>query len=152
MGISKQKSGFGEPSKRIRKKTINTDLEIENIKLEGLKMYQKNRFDKALIAFKKIIKFGKNDPEVFANVYQIYKKQLRVNDTFIIYKRIINDTTINYSEITIDFLNFILNLGKEEFANQIIFESFKDCRNNEKVVLFYSKIFVVFSHIKCTKF
>ena len=93
-----------------------------------------------MIAFKKIIKFGKNDPEVFANIYQIYKKQLRVNDTFIIYKRIINDTTINYSEITIDFLNFILNLGKEEFANQIVFESFKDCRNNEKVLLFYSKI------------
>ena len=142
MGILKQKSGFGEPFKRIRKKPINTDLELENIKLEGLKMYQKNRFDKALIAFKKIIKSGKNDPEVFANVYQIYKKQLRVNDTFIIYKKIIKDTTIDYSEITIDFLNFILNLGKEEFANQLVFESLKDCRNNEKVILFYSKILI----------
>ena len=105
-------------------------------------MYQKNRFDKALIAFKKIFKFGNNDPEVFINLYQIYKKQLRINDTFIIYKKIIKDKTINYSEITIDFLNFILNLGEEDFANQLVFESFKDSRSNEKVILFYSKILI----------
>tara|TARA_B100000131_G_scaffold209043_1_gene201068 strand:- start:116 stop:2230 length:2115 start_codon:yes stop_codon:yes gene_type:complete len=142
LGVSNQKSGFGDKAKRIKKKPIYTDQELENIKLEGLKMYQKNRFDKALIAFKKIIKFGNNDPEVFANLYQIYKKQLRINDTFIIYKRIIKDNTINYSEITIDFLNFILNLGKEEFANQLVFESFKDSRSNEKVILFYSKILI----------
>ena len=80
--------------------------------------------------------------EVFANLYQIYKKQLRINETFIIYKKIIKDNTINYSEITIDFLNFILNLGKEDFANQLVFESFKDSRSNEKVILFYSKILI----------
>ena len=142
MGVSNQKSGFGDKAKRIKKKPIYTDQELENIKLEGLKMYKKNRFDKALIAFKKIIKFGNNDPEVYANLYQIYKKQLRINDTFIIYKKIIKDQTINYSEITIDFLNFILNLGKEEFANQLVFESFKDSRSNEKVILFYSKILI----------
>ncbi len=142
MGFSNQKSGFGDKAKRIKKTPLYTDQEIENIKLEGLKMYQKNRFDKALIAFKKIIKFGKNDPEVFINLYQIYKKQLRINDSFIIYKRIIKDTIINYSEITIDFLNFILNLGKEDFANQLVFESFKESRSNEKVILFYSKILI----------
>jgi len=142
LGFSNQKSGFGDKAKRIKKKPIYTYQELENIKYEGLKMYKKNRFDKALIAFKKIIKFGNNDPEVFANLYQIYKKQLRINDTFIIYKRIIKDNIINYSEITIDFLNFILNLGKEDFANQIVFESFKDIRSNEKVILFYSKILI----------
>ncbi len=142
MGLSNQKSGFGDKAKRIKKKPIYTDQEIENIKLEGLKMYQKNRFDKALIAFKKIIKFGGNDPEVFGNLYQIYKQQQRIKDTFIIYKRIIKDTTINYSEITIDFLNFILNLREEDFANQLVFESFKDSRSNEKVILFYSKILI----------
>ena len=103
-------------------------------------MFKKKRFDRALIAFKKIIKSGENDPEVFVNLYKIYKYQLRIKDSFVIYKRIINDTNINYSEITIDFLNFILNLGKEEFANQIVFESFEENRSNEKVILFYSKI------------
>ena len=112
LGFSNQKSGFGDKAKRIKKKPIYTDQELQNIKLEGLKMYQKNRFDKALIAFKKIIKFGNNDPEVFANLYQIYKKQLRINDTFIIYKKIIKDSTINYSEITIDFLNYLLSKGE----------------------------------------
>ena len=142
LGVSNQKFGFGDKAKRIKRKPIYTEKDLEDIKLEGLKMYQKNRFDKALIAFKKIIKFRKNDPEVFANLYQIYKKQLRINDAFIIYKRIIKDTTINYSEITIDFLNFILNHGKDEFANQLVFESFKDSRSNEKVILFYSKILI----------
>ena len=142
LGVSNQKAGFGDKAKRIKNKPIYTDQELENIKLEGLKMYQKNRFDKALIAFKKIIKYGNNDPEVFTNLYQIYKQQLRINDTFIIYKKIIKDQTINYSEITIDFLNFILNLGKEDFANQLVFESFKDSRSNEKVILFYSKILI----------
>ena len=139
MGISNQKSGFGEKAKIIKKKPIYTHQELENIKLEGLKMYKKNRFDKALIAFIKIIKFGNNDPKVLANLYQIYKKLVRIDDAFIIYKKIIKDNTINYSEITIDFLNFILNLGKEDFANQLVFESFKDSRSNEKVILFYSK-------------
>ena len=72
LGFSNQKSGFGDKAKRIKKKQIYNDHELENIKLEGLKMYQKNRFDKALIAFKKIIKFGNNDPVVFANFYLIY--------------------------------------------------------------------------------
>ena len=142
MGYSKKKFGFGDEAKKIKKKPIFTDQELENIKLEGLKMYQKNRFDKALIAFKKIVKCGINDPEVFANVYQIYKIQLRIDDTFIIYKRIIKDTNINYSEITIDFLKFVLNLGKEEFANQLVLESFKETRSNEKVIIFYSKILI----------
>ena len=135
-----KKSGFGENFKQIKKKPIYTNQELNNIKLEGLIMFKKNRFDKALIAFKKIIKSGGNDPEVFLNLYEIYKHQLRIKDSFVIYKRIINDTNINYSEITIDFLNFILNLGKEEFANQIVSESLEENRSNEKVILFYSKI------------
>ena len=140
MGFNKKTFGFGDESKKIKKKVKYSDQELENIKLEGLKMYQKNRFDKALIAFKKIIKFGINDPEVYSNIYQIYKSQLRIDDTFIIYKKIIKDTNINYSEITIDFLNFILSLGKEEFANQLVLESFKETRNIEKIIIFYSKI------------
>ena len=142
MGFSKKKFGFGNEAKQIKKKQILSDQELENIKFEGLKMYQKNRFDKALISFKKIVQSGINDPEVFANIYKIYKSQLRIDDTFIIYKRIIKNTSINYSEITIDFLNFILNLGKEEFANQLVLESFKETRSNEKVIIFYSKILI----------
>ena len=48
------------------------------------------RFDKALNAFKKIIKSGENDQEVFLNLYQIYKNQLRIKDSFFIYKTSIN--------------------------------------------------------------
>ena len=36
------------------------------------------------------------------------------------------------SEVTISFLSFILNLGNEKFANQLVFESFKESRSNEK--------------------
>ena len=68
MSFYKKKSGFGENFKQIKKKPIYTNEEIKNIKLEGLKMLQKNRFDKALIAFKKIIKSGENDQEVFLNL------------------------------------------------------------------------------------
>lgn len=142
MGFSNQKFGFGDKAKRIRTKKIYTDQELENIKFEALKMFHKNRFDKALIAYKKIIRCGTKDPQVFLNLYQIYKNQKRIADSFVIYKKIIKDTDINYSEITIDFLGFILNLGKGEFANQIVFESFKKNRSNEKVILFYSKFLI----------
>ena len=72
MGFSNQKFGFGDKPKRIKKKQIYTNQEVENIKFEALKMYKKNRFDKALIAYKKIIRNGINDPEVFINLFQIY--------------------------------------------------------------------------------
>jgi len=42
LGVSNQKSGFGDKAKRINKKPIYTDQDLENIKLEGLKMYKKN--------------------------------------------------------------------------------------------------------------
>ena len=141
MGFSSKKFGFGDKIQNLKKDNKSyTDKQFEKIKFEALKMHQKNRFDKAIFGYKKLIKYGINDEEVFINLYQIYKKQARIKDSYIIYKTIIKDTKVSYPEITIDFLTFLLNNREDELANQIVFESLQENRNNEIVISFYSKI------------
>ena len=141
MGFSSKKFGFGDKIQNLKKDNKSyTDKQFEKIKFEALKMHQKNRFDKAIFGYKKLIKYGTNDEEVFINLYQIYKKQARIKDSYIIYKTIIKDTKVSYPEITIDFLTFLLNNREDELANQIVFESLQENRNNEIVISFYSKI------------
>ena len=141
MGFSSKKFGFGDKIQNHKKDNKSyTDKQFEKIKFEALKMHQKNRFDKAIFGYKKLIKYGINDEEVFINLYQIYKKQARIKDSYIIYKTIIKDTKVSYPEITIDFLTFLLNNREDELANQIVFESLQENRNNEIVISFYSKI------------
>ncbi len=141
MGFSSKKFGFGDKIQNLKKDNKSyTDKQFEKIKFEALKMHQKNRFDKAIFGYKKLIKYGTNDEEVFINLYQIYKKQARIKDSYIIYKTIIKDTKVSYPEITIDFLTFLLNNKEDELANQIVFESLQENRNNEIVISFYSKI------------
>ena len=88
MGFSSKKIGFGENKSIPKKKKSYTDKNFEEIKFEAIKMHQKNRYDKAVIAYKKLIKFGSKDEEVFLNLYQIYKEQLRIKDAIILYKKI----------------------------------------------------------------
>ena len=140
MSFSSKKSGFGHKNTKTKKKQSYTDQQLENIKFEALKMHQRNRFDKSEIAFKKLIKNGIKDPEILMNLYQIYKQSIRIKDCFIIYKKIIKETNISYSEITIDFLTFIINKEKKDFANEIVFGSLKENECNEKVISFYAKI------------
>tara|TARA_Y100000739_G_C20602538_1_gene463712 strand:+ start:322 stop:2433 length:2112 start_codon:yes stop_codon:yes gene_type:complete len=141
LGFSSKKFGFGDKIQNLKKDNKSyTDKQFEKIKFEALKMHQKNRFDKAIFGYKKLIKYGTNDEEVFINLYQIYKKQARIKDSYIIYKTIIKDTKVSYPEITIDFLTFLLNNREDELANQIVFESLQENRNNEIVISFYSKI------------
>ncbi len=141
MGFSSKKFGFGDKIQNLKKDNKSyTDKQFEKIKFEALKMHQKNRFDKAIFGYKKLIKYGINDEEVFINLYEIYKKQARIKDSYIIYKTIIKDTKVSYPEITIDFLTFLLNNREDELANQIVFESLQENRNNEIVISFYSKI------------
>ena len=141
MGFSSKKFGFGDKIQNLKKDNKSyTDKQFEKIKFEALKMHQKNRFDKAIFGYKKLIKYGMNDEEVFINLYEIYKKQARIKDSYIIYKTIIKDTKVSYPEITIDFLTFLLNNREDELANQIVFESLQENRNNEIVISFYSKI------------
>ena len=141
MGFSSKKFGFGDKIQNLKKDNKSyTDKQFEKIKFEALKMHQKNRFDKAIFGYKKLIKYGMNDEEVFINLYEIYKKQSRIKDSYIIYKTIIKDTKVSYPEITIDFLTFLLNNREDELANQIVFESLQENRNNEIVISFYSKI------------
>ena len=140
MSFFSKKPGFGDKKTKTKKKQTYTFQQLENIKFEALKMHQKNRFDKAEIAYKKLIKNGVKDPDILMNLYQIYKQSIRIKDCFIIYKKIIKETNISYSEITIDFLTFIMNKEKEDFANEIVFGSLKDSECNEKVISFYAKI------------
>ncbi len=139
MSFSRKKFGFGDKNTKPIKKESYTDQQLENIRFEALKMHQKNRFDKAEIAYKKLIKNGVNDPDVFMNLYQIYKQSIRIKDCFILYKKIIKETNISYSEITIDFLTFIIDKEKEDFANEIVFGSLEKNECNEKVISFYAK-------------
>ena len=80
--------------------------------------------------------------QILMSIYQIYKQQVRIQDSFIIYKRIIKDTNISYSEITIDFLKFTINQGKEDFATKIVFEDCLENKCNEQVISFYSKVLI----------
>tara|TARA_Y100000589_G_C27177755_1_gene639469 strand:+ start:161 stop:2263 length:2103 start_codon:yes stop_codon:yes gene_type:complete len=139
LSFSRKKFGFGDKNTKPIKKESYTDQQLENIRFEALKMHQKNRFDKAEIAYKKLIKNGVNDPDVFMNLYQIYKQSIRIKDCFILYKKIIKETNISYSEITIDFLTFIIDKEKEDFANEIVFGSLEKNECNEKVISFYAK-------------
>ena len=139
MGFSSQKFGFGDKTTKTKKKQSYTDQQLEKIKFEALKMHQKNRLDKAEIAYKKLIKNGVKDLEVLMNLYQIYKQTIRLKDSFIIYKRIIKETNISYSEITIDFLEFSIKIEKEDFAKEIVFGSLERNECNEKVISFYAK-------------
>ena len=142
MSFTNKKVGFGDEKPKKNKKRFISPQELEKIKFEAFKMHQKKRFDKAEIAFKKAIKYGIRDPEVFKNLFEIYKEQIRIKDCFIIYKKIIKETTINYTEITIDFLVFLLSKGQEELANQLVFEGLKEKNCTEKVITFYAKILV----------
>ena len=92
MGFSSKKFGFGDKIQNHKKDNKSyTDKQFEKIKFEALKMHQKNRFDKAIFGYKKLIKYGIDDEEVFINLYQIYKKQARIKDSYIIYKTILTD-------------------------------------------------------------
>ena len=142
MGFSSKKIGFGGNKSIPKKNKPYTDKKLAEIKFEAIKMHQKNRHDKAVIAYKKLIKFGTKDDEVFLNLYQIYKEQLRIKDASVLYKKIILETNINYAEITIDFLKFILDNNQDEFANQIVIESLEKKREIESILSFYSKILV----------
>ena len=140
MGFSSKKFSFGDKTTKTKKKQSYTDQQLKNIKCEALKMHHKNRFDKAEIGYKKLIRNGIKDPDVLMNLYQIYKQSIRIKDSFILYKKIIKETNISYSEITIDFLTFIINKEKEDLANEIVFGSLKVNECNEKVISFYTKI------------
>ena len=142
MKFSNKKVGFGEQQAKNNKKKYLTNDQLEGIKSEALKMHQKKRFDKAEIAYKKLIKFGEQDSEIFLNLYHIYKEQIRIQEAYTIFKKIIKDKNINYSEIKIDFLNFLLDTGQENLANEVIFEGLKENKCNEKVISFYSKILI----------
>ena len=140
MGFSSKKFSFGDKTTKNKKKQSYTDQQLKNIKFEALKMHQKNRFDKAEIGYKKLIRNGVKEPDVLMNLYQIYKQSIRIKDSFILYKKIIKETNISYSEITIDFLTFIINKEKDDLANEIVFGSLKVNEFNEKVISFYTKI------------
>tara|TARA_B100000482_G_C12606289_1_gene297259 strand:+ start:120 stop:2231 length:2112 start_codon:yes stop_codon:yes gene_type:complete len=140
LGFSSKKFGFGKKTTKTKKKQSYTDQQLEKIKFEALKMHQKGRLDKAEIAYKKLIRNGFKDLEVLMNLYQIYKQKIRLKDSFIIYKRIIKEKNISYSDITIDFLTFIIKIDKEDFANEIVFGSLEEKECNEKVISFYAKI------------
>ena len=143
MGFTSKKVGFGDKVQNPKKNIKSySDKKLEEIKFEALKMHKKNRFDKAIFAYKKLIKYGLKDNEVFINLYQIYKQQGRIKDSFILYKIMTKETNISYPEITIDFLTFLLNNAKEVLATQIVFESLEDKRNNEIVISFYSKVLI----------
>ena len=139
MNLSNKKVGFGDRTPTTNKRKSLNQQQLENIRFEALKMHQKKRFDKAEIGYKKLIKYGLEDHEVFINLYQIYKEQTRIKDAYIIYKKIIKDINLNHTEITINFLDFLLNKGQEEFANKLILESLKENNCSEKVISFYAK-------------
>ena len=140
MAFSSKKFSFGDKTTKTKKRQSYTDQQLQNIKCEALQMHHKNRFDKAEIGYKKLIRNGIKDPDVLMNLYQIYKQSIRIKDSFILYKKIIKETNISYSEITIDFLTFIINKEKEDLANEIVFGSLKVNEFNEKVISFYTKI------------
>ena len=94
MSFSRKKLGFGDKNAKTKKKQSYTDQQLENIKFEALKMHQKNRFDKAEIAYKKLIRNEVKDPDILMNLYQIYKKSIRIKDCFILYKKIIKVSLI----------------------------------------------------------
>ena len=143
MGNSKKRIGFGyEVQLSKNDKKSYTQKQLEELKFDALKMHQKNKLDKAVNSYKKLIKYGFKDTEVFLNLYQIYKQQLRIKDSYVIYKRIIRDTNFSNEELTIDFLKFLLKSKSIELANQIVFESFNDNGRNDRVISFYSKILI----------
>ena len=65
MSFSNKKSGFGYKKPKKNKSQILTHNQLEIIKFEALKMHQKKRFDKAELAFKKLIKYGIKDPKSY---------------------------------------------------------------------------------------
>lgn len=143
MGHSNKKIGFGDETQLSKKNSkFYTQEQLEELKFDALKMHQKNRFDKAVNSYKKLIKYGIKDPEVFLNLYQIYLQQLRFKDAYLIYKRIIRDTNFSYEELTIDFLRSLLKNEKLELTKQIIDESFNENKSNERVISFYSKVLI----------
>ena len=139
MNFSNKKVGFGDRKPTTNKRKSLNQQQLEDLKFEALKMHQKKRFDKAEIGYKKLIKYGLKDYSVFINLYHIYKEQTRIQDAYIIYKKIIKEININHTEITINFLDFLLNNGQEGFANKLIFESLKENNCSEKVISFYAK-------------